>query len=109
MRPFLTGPGRHRATAVHAWLQAPNARLVPIQQIRSPRRRRIEQIVVLAERERSHLIEERLLARMHVRRIEAAEAEAAVFHRDAERQNRDILDSYCKTIQYVPVSDRFRP
>ena len=55
-------------------------RLRPIQQIRRPRRRCTEQIVVLAERESCHLVEERLLARMHVRRIGAAEAEAAVFY-----------------------------
>jgi len=45
---------------------------------------------------KQHLRDWPLLAR-------GVEAEAAVFDRDAERQNRDILDCYCKTIQYVPV------
>jgi len=50
--PQMRRPRRRRATAVHFRLQAPHARLVPIQQIGCPRRRRVEQIVVLAGRER---------------------------------------------------------
>ena len=56
---------------------SPHPRLRPVQQIRRPRRRGVEQIIVHAERERGHLVEERLLARMDVARIGAAEAGAA--------------------------------
>src|SRR5437773_8325263 len=42
---------------------SPHPRLRPIKQIRRSRRRRIEQIIVLAERKRRHLVKERLLFR----------------------------------------------
>src|SRR5205809_7203015 len=63
---------------------SPYPRLRPLQHIRRPCRRRVEQIVVLAKRKRRHLVEQRLLARMDAARAGAAEAEDAVLHRPAE-------------------------